>query len=229
MKREVTRESTLPPFSLDVASLELLYEKLVGLFDSEERLHTTITLNLPDETLTFDSVEELKSMHIPRNARRFSVSLSQWEIGRSIRISSGMFFNFRPSVSATSSSEAWCAGAIETVLASAKLNRRWYHWLHSLPLGVIVLLAFNVPNILAIFGIKDFFRNYTEFALAWLVSVIALTAIWALRPRLFPGATIITNNNESFVRRYAGELSLLLTAISAVLALIGLVTSASDA
>ena len=94
-----------------------------------------------------------------------------------------------------------------------------------MPLGVITLLAFNVPNILAIFGIKDFFKNYAEFSLAWLVSVIALTIIWALRPRLFPGATIITNNNESFVRRYAGELSLLLTAISALLTLIGLITS----
>lgn len=229
MKREVTREAILPPFLLDVASLELLHEKLADLFDSEEGLHTSITLNLPDETLTFESVEELKSTHVPRNARRFSISLSQWTVGKSIRISSGSFFNFRPSVSATSSSEAWCAGAIETVLTSAKLNRRWYHWLHSLPLGVIVLIAFNAMNILQLFGIKNFVKNYPEFALAWLVSVIALTAIWAFRPKIFPGATIITNNNEPFIRRYAGELSLLLTAISVILTIIGLVTSASDA
>lgn len=225
MKREVTRNATLHPFALDVPELQSLCLKLIELFDSDQEHHIRIVFHLPDETLSFDSSNDLNDVVLRRNVTSFYVSIDQWSNRKSIRFSSGSFLNFRPTVSATASSEAWCAAAVETVVTMARNNRRWYHWLHSLPLGYIIIIASNVPTIMALVGAKEITRQYPSLNVAWLAALLSLTIVWALRPRLLPGATIAIGNHETFLKRHAGELSLLIAALSAVITLIGLFTS----
>lgn len=60
MKREVERKQQLPAYSLTVAQLEVLIERLRALFSEPEEIRCSIDIKLKSEKLTFDSVEELK-------------------------------------------------------------------------------------------------------------------------------------------------------------------------
>lgn len=60
MKREVEREKKIPAFSIGVADLEVLWDRIISLFDKEEDVYGAIDINLPREKLEFKDVEELK-------------------------------------------------------------------------------------------------------------------------------------------------------------------------
>jgi hypothetical protein len=221
MKREITREGRLPAFAWEIADLDLLWSKLNELFDKDAATHSSVVFRLPNEKLSFESMEELREATLNSNIKRFSISFFQSD--RSVYISAGSMLNYFASVSATSSSEAWCAGAVETVTSAAKANKRWYHWLMSLPLGLILLVISNLPTLLiAIRGNDTALTSSPLRLVAWYVAIAALLAIWFFRPVLLPASTIITANSESFIKKHAGELSLFVAVISAVLTLIGL-------
>ncbi|MFZ1546775.1 MAG: hypothetical protein WAT12_06700 [Candidatus Nitrotoga sp.] len=135
MKREVERKQQLPAYSLTIAELEVLIERLRALFTEPENVRYSIDIELKSEKLTFDSIGELKA-YAPLKGRVTEFYVRLYHSPRSIRISTiGMPFDRRSSVSADGESEAWCAGAIETVQSFVQSHKLWYHWFVSAPIG----------------------------------------------------------------------------------------------
>ncbi len=60
MKREVSREKALPAFSIEIGDLELLWGRLLALFDKPEDVYGSIDITLPSESLEFNNIDELK-------------------------------------------------------------------------------------------------------------------------------------------------------------------------
>ena len=135
MKREVERERELPAFSLTVGELEALWQRLATLFnDDPSDLLSFIDVRLPSEQLQFASVEELRQYeHLPHQITDFTVTLFKNE--RSIIIFSGRLLTAKAKVRARSETEAWCAGAIDTVYSFIQTHKLWYNWFVSAPIG----------------------------------------------------------------------------------------------
>ena len=134
MKREVERKKKLPAFSLGMGELEVLYGRLLELFDTPGKVYISISIKLPSENLQFKNIEELKQYaQLRGRITKFSLYLSQGD--RTVSIRSSFSIGNPPEVSATAETERWCAGAIETVYSFVKSNRLWYHWFVSAPIG----------------------------------------------------------------------------------------------
>lgn len=126
MKREVEKEEKLPAFNLTASELELLWDRIRELFDSEKPLRSKLNLTLPNERLQFDGLEEFKSYgRVRGRVTQFEVEFSQGNKSVSIRSAAPIF---RPSatVRAQADTDVWCAGAINTVQSVVQLNRTWY-------------------------------------------------------------------------------------------------------
>ncbi len=62
MKREFTRSRSLPAFRFDIPDLGLLWSRCLALFEASDRIHTTLALELREETLKFSSFKELEDI-----------------------------------------------------------------------------------------------------------------------------------------------------------------------
>ncbi|EKF9373336.1 hypothetical protein O1B80_003619 [Vibrio cholerae] len=73
MRRELNRDKNLPSFSLTVGDLELLWNRVSGLFGDGE-VYRRITVELSSERLEFEDIEELKNYtHLPDEITNFSL------------------------------------------------------------------------------------------------------------------------------------------------------------
>ncbi len=139
MKREVERERKIPAFSIGIGELEVLWGRAVALFEDTEKVYGLIDITLPTEKLEFKDIEELKQYsNLKGRITKFSLWLSQK--GRRVSIRSSHLFYSQAIVSATGETEAWCAGAIETVYSFLQSYKVWYHWLVSAPIGWVLIL-----------------------------------------------------------------------------------------
>jgi hypothetical protein len=219
MNREVEREKRIPAFSIKISELEALWVRLSSLFDDTQKILGSINITLPKEKLEFVNIEELKNYsNLKGVVTNFSLSLSQ--SGRRIYISSGSFVTPKSVVSANSETEAWCAGAVETVLSFLRSYKVWYSWIASAPLGWILIIFANVPSIASQTLPKG---TIGELSLTgWIATLVALVFLYLFRWRLFPAATLCITDEEGFVKRHSPELSLIIALISVALTLISL-------
>ena len=219
MRREVSREKALPAFSIGMGDLELLWGRLLALFDKPEHVHSSIDITLPSESLKFNNIDELREYSALRGRiTKFRLWLSQGE--RNISIRSGSFFGARPEVSVRADSEAWCAGAIETVYSFMQANKLWYSWFVSAPIGWIFFALANLPTIASLLLPKGESLNKPVFA-AWLSITITLGILYLVRGKLLPSSVLVVTREDGFIRRYVGELSLLVAIISIILTVVG--------
>jgi hypothetical protein len=114
MKREIERERKTPAFCIDVADLENLLSKMSNLFNNQEKIYQSIDVTLLSEKLSFNDIDELKRYpNLKGKIINFTISMSQ--DGRRVIIRSGGLLSYRASVTSKGESEAWCAGAGDTV------------------------------------------------------------------------------------------------------------------
>lgn len=220
MKREVERKQQLPAYSLTVAQLEVLIERLRVLFPEPEETRCHVDIKLKSEKLTFDSVEELKSYSLLRGRiTDFSIWVSNSP--RRIWISTaGLLFDSRSTVHAEGESEAWCAGAIETVQSFVETRKLWYHWFLSAPIGWLLVAVTYLPLLYFSFLPKGTVVEKTVVA-GWVGAMLTLFLLWLGRGRLLPGAILRVTEEEGFLRRRAPELTLLIALASATLTIAG--------
>jgi hypothetical protein len=152
MKRDIERRKALPAFSIGIGELEVLWTRLVALFDNPEKVHGAINIKLPSETLKFESFEELKQYtQLRGRIANFTIYINQGPRRIWIASRSEYFFSSPTAVEATAENEAWCASAVDTAYSFLQLHRVWYHWIVSAPLGWILLLLMNLITIKNLF------------------------------------------------------------------------------
>ena len=121
MKREVEREVRLSAFELERGDVELLWQRMLALFDAGSPIRSKISLSLPSERLTFDSIQELTDYHSLRGrVTKFSFEMRQGQ--RVVVISSGSLFA-APTLKVEGESDIWCASAIEAVVHVIRQRR----------------------------------------------------------------------------------------------------------
>lgn len=219
MKREVSREKVLPAFSIEIGDLELLWGRLLAQFDKPEDVYGYIEITLPSESLEFKTITELREYSALRGrVTKFKLWLSQG--GRRVSFRSSTFLGSQPEVSACADSEAWCAGAIETVYSFMQANKLWYSWFVSAPIGWVFFIFANIPNIAPLFLPKGESLDKPVFV-AWLSITITLGILYLVRSKLLPSSILVITREEGIIRRHLGELSLLVAIISAILTVVG--------
>jgi hypothetical protein len=221
MKREVSRDKYLPAFSLDLDDLQLLLSRLLPLFSENDTIYSSIELELRRETLEFKNVEEIREYNGLRGRiTNFRFYLSQGE--KKISVRSGLILDSRPSVRTSSSNEAWCAGAVETVSSFVQSRRQWYFWFVSWPIVLILVVFGNLPLLAKVVLPKAMHLQGMAYY-SWLLLMLALLFLYFAKGSLLPSASIIITREDGFLRRHIGELSLLVAIGSAVLTVIGMV------
>lgn len=220
MKREITREKRLPAFLINIDELEILWERLYKLFDNSETIYTSIDITLPSETLEFKNVEELKEYsEIKGRITKFSFYMSQLD-GRRIRVGSNGIFDTLAKVSTNAETEAWCAGAIETVYAFIKSHQLWYNWFLAAPIGWILFIFANIPSIAMIIMPKDTSIDKSIY-IAWVTIILVLAILYFLKGKLLPSTVLIITEEEGFIKKNAAELSLSIAILSVILTIVG--------
>ncbi|PIX55662.1 MAG: hypothetical protein COZ50_01565 [Zetaproteobacteria bacterium CG_4_10_14_3_um_filter_54_28] len=218
MKREVERTRKIPAFSIEIGELEALWQRLVALFENSGDVYGSINIEFPKEKLEFKDVEELRQYpDLKGKVTNFSLWLSK--DGRRVSIRSSSLFNPQAVVSATAESEAWCAGALETVHSFLKSYKVWYHWFVSVPLGWVLFIFANIPSIAMLARPKDSIDKIV--LIGWLAAMIALVFLYVFKGKLFPASVLRITDEESFVRRHSAELGLIIALTSAVLTVVG--------
>lgn len=222
MKREVSRDKYLPAFALNIDDLEILLSRLLTLFNEVDTIYTSIKPDLRRETLIFKNVEEIRENNGLRGQiKNFSLYLSQDD--KSILVRSGWLLDSRPSVSTSSSNEAWCAGAVETISSFFQSKHQWYFWFVSWAIGPISIAFSSIPLLAKVLLPRAF--HLQGLALySWTLLVIVLMFLYLAKDSLLPSASIIITQEDSFLRRHSGELSLLVAIVTVILTVIGMVT-----
>lgn len=227
MKREVERERKLPAFSIDIGELETLLDRLVSLFDKDENIYSSIDIILPTEKLEFKNVEELKQYRgLKGSISKFSIWVSSGA-GRRVSIRKSGILASQAEVSATGESEAWCAGAVETVYSFFQSYKLWYRWFVSAPLGWALFILINIPNLAMILLPKGAIGK--PALIGWLATVATLSFLYIFKGKLFPSATIRITKEESFIRRNSAELGLAIALLSVILTVVGIVINYKNA
>lgn len=219
MKREVSRKKTLPAFRLDLAELELLWNKALQLFDDHEQVDVSLTFEMKGEKFDFNSLEELRTYQgLPATLKHFSMRFYQG--GNHISIGSLRMFGDKPEVNAYGKTEAWCAGAVETVSAFMSQHRIWYHWFLVAPVGWLLTLVVYSVFPMAILMPKDF-KIPIGAVVAWCALTFTLLLLYVSRARLLPVCVLELRQEQNFIRRYATELTIFFAAMTFVTSIIG--------
>ena len=216
MKREIEREIRLSAFELERGDLELLWQRMLALFDTTSPVRSKVSLSLPSERLTFDSMQELADYQPLRGrVTRFSLEMRQGL--RMVALSTGGLFGNAPSLKVEGDSDVWCAGAIEAVVHVIRQRRVWYFWLIHFPF-ILVFMGLVVVPWLKVGPFKGFPAVPLSLLLTWFAVTVLFGYFSLYQTRLLPTASITFTRELGFIRRYAGELGLILGVVSLVLA-----------
>jgi hypothetical protein len=218
VKRHISRERSLPAFSVTIGELEVLWSRISALFGENEGIYGSIEIVLPAETLTFNSAQELRESGLLRGRiTNFRLWMSLGVKNVSVRIPSAVAS--RAQVSAEGETEAWCAGAVETVYSFLAAHRVWYHWFAGVPIyGIILIMTFATWVMTA--ALPDNVRLPGAFVASWLAALLALVFVLVFRSRLLPAAAIQSQSDDSFLRRHLGEISLVIALLSLIVGLL---------
>ncbi|HFG2033321.1 TPA: hypothetical protein ACGF6P_003471, partial [Vibrio cholerae] len=225
MRRELNRDKNLPSFSLTVGDLELLWNRVSGLFGDGE-VYRRITVELSSERLEFEDIEELKNYtHLPDEITNFSLSFSLLRgENKGVRVSQRGVLSNLSYVTAYADNEAWCAGAIETVYSLVNSNRVWYSWFNTAPIGYILWFLFLIPSIFPAL-MPDDHKYGSVVWLGWLVTVSTIGFLYVFKNKLLPSSVLKIRERNSFIRRNTSELSLILALSSLLTTILGLYLS----
>ncbi len=219
MKRQITRERKLPAFSLSAGELELLWDKLLNLFDQPDAVYRSLEIQLPNEELSFTDVKELLQYNqLPAKLNRFTLYFHH--NGRSVSIRQTGMMADTSTARAVGDSESWCAGVIDTVHTFAEARKTWYSFFVTAPIGLLLFLSMYLPWLASLFLGKEAKIDKAVTA-GWTVAIVVLVVLFFGRGKLLPSATIRIKDEKGFVSRHAAELSLAVALFSAALTVIG--------
>lgn len=214
MNRRVSREKGLDSFSIDIDILSHLLDKLLELFNEKENLKTSIEFELKEEYLNFDNVEEIRqyaeqNKSFPKIINKYSLEVyghSPFEDGGlSFVYIRPNFIGNRVYVRATSNSDAWCAGAIDSVTSFLRPHRVWYYFLYRIKIwwvvsiGFLSLLMFGFLDSLKLLesGTGKIIGTITAYLL--LLSLITSIVLFVLK-NIIPPSEIKISKQEGFIR-----------------------------
>ena len=214
MNRRVSREKGLDSFSIDIDILSHLLDKLLGLFNEKESSKTSIEFELKEEYLNFDSVEEIRqyaeqNKSFPKIINKYSLQVhghSPFEDGGlSFVYIRSDFVENRMCVQATSDSDAWCAGAIDTVTSFLRPHRAWYYFLYRIKVLWVLGICFLS---LLIFKFLDFLKLLESgrgivigTIIAWLILLsLIISIILPVLKTIIPHSEIRISKQEGFLR-----------------------------
>lgn len=218
MNREVERVKKIPAFSINILDLEILIDRILDLFKEKDKLYYSIYISLRNEKLEFNSINELKNYEgLNGKITDFRIWLNQGRKRISIRVPS---FYSQAEVITTSSSEAWCAGANETIYSFLQNKKVWYHWIASVPLGILIFIILNIPFLIRLF-IPEANSISKVSLIGWISTIITLLFLYFFRKKLFPVAILRITEEESFIRKHSAEIGLIIAIISMLLSIIG--------
>jgi hypothetical protein len=218
MKREVRKEVRLQAFTLSLAQLEVLWVRILAVFDSKADLRRTIKFALPGEKLEFESSTEVQQYSSLRG-RITDFSLSVEGGGRSVTVRSGGLFSSVPSLVVEGESDIWCAGAAEAVLAVVRTNRVWYFWFVRLPL-TLIFFALSLAPTAASWLFPKAPHMSPGLAASWFLTVMLFGYLSFFKDKLLPSASVVITQELGFVRRYGAEIGLILGVISLVVSVL---------
>lgn len=217
MKREVEREINLQAFDLEIGDVELLWERMRSLFAPEANVRSELWLSLPSERLSFSTIDEFKNYKELRGqVRKFGLRMSHAD--NSVALSSGGLLSDTPTLKVAGPNDVWCAGALEAVARVTSSRRTWYYWIAPVPFSFIFYLLLAL-TFFEIGPLKQFDAQPWQFRAFILVTLIFFGFFGSLRTKLLPKATITLTRDLGFLRRYAGEIGLILGVIGIALAL----------
>lgn len=224
MKRSVRRVVDLPPFSIGLAELCLIWARLEPLFDGDKDKSFYVDVEFDDETITLESIEELTSTPYPRS-KTSSFTLHCHGTERGLHIYTPPHSGRQPRLIITSESEVWVAGAREVVLNIIDQNRSWHHWLRprALDWAVLALLMVAAGALAFSIGTNRWAQATDPRTLGLAGSALVLAWLLLGRRRLLPAATLRLKDAESFWRRYSVELTLALALLSVIVVAAGLI------
>lgn len=207
----------LSAFELERGDVELLWQRMLALFDAGSAIRSKISLTLPSERLTFDSIEELTGYQSLRGrVTKFSLEMRQGL--RVVAISSGGPFATAPTLKVEGESDIWCAGAIEAVVHVIQQRRVWHFWLIHFPFTLVFIALACMPWVKL-----GPFQGFPAIPISLLLAWLAMTALFGYfsfyKARVLPVASITFTRELGFFRRYAGELGLILGLLSLALAI----------
>jgi hypothetical protein len=223
MKRSVRRSVDLPPFSIGLAELCLIWTRLDPMFDGEKDKSFYVDVEFEDETITLESIEELKNTEYQRS-KSSTFTLHCHGTDRGLHIYTPPHSGKKPRLIVTAESEVWVAGAREVVLSIIGQNRSWHHWLQPAALDWIVLILLMVAAGAMAFSLGVNRGAQAADARTLGLAGSGLVLAWLLlgRRRLLPAATLRLKDVESFWRKYSVELTLALAFVSVIVAAAGL-------
>lgn len=220
MNRRVSRKKDLDSFSIYIDILSNLLDKLLELFNKKKDLEVSITFELKEEILNFDSVEEIRqyaeqNRSFPKRIHKYGLSVHGYspfgDGGWSyVDIHSDIVEDIM-CIRATSDSEAWCAGVIDTVTSFLRQHRVWYYFLYRIK--VLWVLGICLLSLL-IFKFLDFLKllesgigTVIGTIIAWLIllSLIISIILPVLKARI-PHSEIRISEQEGFLRRRYREI-----------------------
>ena len=219
MNRYVERRRNLPAFSIDLAELEVLWNRMIAVFGPSEPDGAQIKISLGSEVLEFRAPDELRG-YAELKGRVTKFSLHFYQGRRILNVFPGSLVNPVPSVYAQGETEAWSAGAVEVVYSFLRSHRLWYHWFVSSAMTLLIFVTIlGSSAALVLLPKSPAFPQWV--VLAWFSTLFALNLLHLARAIILPSSVLRITNEESFVRRHIGELSLVLVLVSPVLTVVG--------
>ena len=212
MKRTTSRRQTLPAFRLTVGEAEVLERELRTLFQREVNSHFSITMG--SDECRFATVDEIRGAAntLPAVVHDFAFWVSGGiEDHRYVLFSS----SGRPSVSVQASDYGWCAAVVATCQRATQRSKRWYSALRAWHFFILAMTAGLLPGVPLSF-VKGKVVVGPMGALAWLL----LWVIFFAFNRVFPPASLVIREEESWVKRHTPELTLLLSLAALVVAVL---------
>ena len=219
MNRLVERRRNLPAFSIGLGELEVLWDRMIAVFGPGEPDGAFVKISLRSEELEFRTPDELRNYaELRGRVTKFSLHFYQ---GRLIlNVFPGSLPFPVPFVFAQGETEAWSAGAVEVVYSFLQSHRLWYHWFVSVP-TVIFISVLTLVSSVVLQLLPESPASLRLMVLAWLSTLVALLGLNLAKAILLPSSVLRITNEEGFVRRHVGELSLVLALLTAALTVVG--------
>lgn len=222
MKRTFDREAPLPAFKIDVGDLGAILKELRPHFAGND-ISISIDISLPGEDLDFNSVEELEKNQnlLPDTVTDFGFSMFSYISPTERQRVSVSRFGRRPDVKVSSTNEAWCAGAVSIVQKYISQKNQWYASIRDWHFTTIPIVVGFLPLILLKTAHIQMLSGYWSLASFGLLIIFS----WVLPfvyYRIFPGRTLVIRNQEGWLRKHSGELTLGLALLSLIVSVIGL-------
>jgi hypothetical protein len=219
MEKTTERERKLPAHQVNLADLKGIIDRVAMLF-GDKKLYISINFKINNIDYKFTSIEEIETIpELPDKILSYLIWIS--DFNRTISISSGALASLFPCIRAKGESEAWCAGAIETVLPTFTQGKLWYSWFRGWPIGAGLLLSLNLwilpQSVRKIFGVVGI-RSVVFMA----VPVIVFTLLYIFRGRLLPASIVEIRKSESSLEKNYQKWTLGIAILSLVVAAIGL-------